>query len=282
MNIGVNCFGIKRCMYHDFEGTFRKLSDAGITSVEICIIFPLQNETAEDRQNRGSLEFRELTGGIWEFENAQERLDKIKSMGFQVVSAHVMMGMNPVPEEMMENFKRLKSFVRKNNLKYVVMSLMKNMEITKSYVPVFNWITKELAEAGAVFAYHNHEAELNDENGTTVLDYLMENCPELKLEMDVGWVQFAGESPVKWMKKYQDRLVLLHMKDIIKDAGSHNRNNCFPAVGEGVLPLKEILEEAKNCSLGEHGIIIDQDNSFGNILDDIAAGVKNIKAVYRA
>lgn len=80
-------------------------------------------------------------------------------------------------------------------------------------------------------------------------------------------------------KKYQDRIVLLHLKDIVKDAGIHNRDNCFMAVGNGVIPLKEILEAAKSCALDEKGIIIDQDNSFGNILDDIAAGVKNIEAV---
>lgn len=280
MNIGVNCYGIKKCMYHDFDGTFRHLADSGITFAEVCIIFPPKNECEEDLKiDKNSLEFKEITGGIWEFNEAQEKLDALKGLGIKVVSAQVMMGMTPDPEEMVENFKKFKGFAQKNNLKYVTMSLMKNMEDTRRYVPVFNWVIKELAEDNIIFAYHNHELELMDENNTTVLDYLMESCPEMKLELDVGWVQFAGKSPVEVMKKYHDRIVLLHLKDITENAGAQNRNNCFPALGEGCVPLKEILEEAKECVLGDHGIIIDQDNSFGNILDDLVLGVKNIKAI---
>ena len=99
----------------------------------------------------------------------------------------------------------------------------------------------------------------------------------LKLELDVGWAKFAGASVVGLMKKYRDRIELLHFKDIREDACPENRSTCFTAVGEGSIPLKDILKEAKNCPIAEHGIIIDQDDSPTDILDDIKRGVEHIR-----
>lgn len=281
MNIGVNFFGTKREMYHDFEGTILRMKDAGLNSAEVCLIFPPKMEMTEEMQaRRERLDFKEITGGIWEFESAQEKLDKVKALKLNVISAQVMMGMTPDPEEMIENLQKIKTFAKKNQLKYIVMSLAKNLEVSKSYVSVFNQMTKELAEIGITFVYHNHEVECADEEGTTAFDYLMENCPKMKLELDVGWVKFAGKSPIEYIRKYKDRIVLLHLKDIIEDAGVHNRDNCFTAIGEGTILLADIIEELKTCPLlDENGIIIDQDASFTDIMEDLTVGVKNIEAV---
>ncbi len=139
-------------------------------------------------------------------------------------------------------------------------------------------MSEALDKEGMKLAYHNHEVECMPEEGTTALDYIMEQCPLLKLELDAGWAKFAGLHPVELMKKYRDRLELLHFKDIKADASPETRNTCFTAVGEGSIPLKEILEEAKNCPIAEHGIIIDQDDSPTDILVDLANGVKHIRA----
>ncbi|HHV12612.1 MAG TPA: hypothetical protein GXX75_20260 [Clostridiales bacterium] len=51
-------------------------------------------------------------------------------------------------------------------------------------------------------------------------------------------------------------------------------------MGEGSIPLKEIMEEAKNCSLSEYAIIIDQDDSLGDMMADLATGVAKITRLY--
>lgn len=71
----------------------------------------------------------------------------------------------------------------------------------------------------------------------------------------MGWVKFAGEDPVAWMRRYRDRLVLLHLKDVSADACDANRQTCFTAIGEGSIPLREIMAEADNCALAEYGVI---------------------------
>ena len=115
-------------------------------------------------------------------------------------------------------------------------------------------------------------------NGVTALDYVLEQCPNLGLELDVGWAKFAGADPVVIMKQYHDRIPLLHFKDVSADACAENRDTCFTAIGEGSIPLKGIMAAAKDCAIVEHGLIIDQDDSPTDILDDLGLGAENIRA----
>ena len=81
------------------------------------------------------------------------------------------------------------------------------------------------------------------------------------------------------MRQYQDRIRIIHFKDITEDACQENREHCFTAIGEGAIPLKEIIEEAgKLPALYETGYVIDQDRSETDILRDTKASVMNITA----
>ena len=40
----------------------------------------------------------------------------------------------------------------------------------------------------------------------------------VQVEMDVCWVQFAGQDPLAYIPKYAGRLPSLHLKDFSKDA----------------------------------------------------------------
>ncbi len=278
MNIGVNFFGPKKKMYYDFDGTIEKLIASGINTAELCIAMGSGGEDSEEfKKIRESEGFKAMSGGIWDVETVEEKLKKVREKGMTVVSAHLMMGFGPSPELMASNLEKVRDLGINNNIKYFVISLMKNLDAMKAYVPVLNQYCEVLGEAGIEFAYHNHEMECMEDSGTTVLDYLMENCPKLKLELDVGWAKFAKTCPIEWMKKYRDRLVLLHLKDIKADASPENRDTSFTAVGEGSIPLKEIMKEAQNCPIHEYGVIIDQDDSLTDILDDLAIGADNIK-----
>lgn len=73
---------------------------------------------------------------------------------------------------------------------------MKDLHDIKPYVEAVNRCCDALQETGAEFALHNHEIECMREEGTTVLDYLMEHCPKLKLELDVGWAKYAHTDAV--------------------------------------------------------------------------------------
>ena len=83
-----------------------------------------------------------------------------------------------------------------------------NIEATADMI---NGIQKTLAAAGIELSYHNHDFEFVDGR----YERLMELCPELKFELDTYWVKFAGYDPAELMAKYADRIVLVHLKDML-------------------------------------------------------------------
>lgn len=278
MKIGVNFFGPKRKLYHDFEGTLKTLKESGFSSAEVCVSFGGNMEPPEELKLQIPPEvLREMAGGIWSLDVAAERIQTVRAHGLAVVSTHVMLGTVSSPEQLLEILPTLLEFGKQNQISCFVLSLMKGLTEMKRFVPALREMSETLVEAGISLAYHNHEMECFPEEGTTVLDYVLEQCPALKLELDVGWAQFAGASPLDVMEKYRERLILLHFKDIRADASPATRDTCFTAVGEGSIPLKAIMAEARRCAIAEHGLIIDQDDSLTDILADLTIGAQQIR-----
>lgn len=270
MNVGVNLWGLYREIGEDFDNVLMKLKQAGFTSVEGCIFFPngREGEQSEAKQH--------VSNSIWWYENAAEKIEKVRSAGLTFCCAHVMTAA-ATEEEYNRVIPCIREFGRKNQIKCFVISVLKGAEEIKPYLTSLQRLAKGLKEDGIQFVYHNHEMECVEENGYCALDLIMQSCPDVNLELDVGWVQFAGKNAVDFMKRYQDRITLLHLKDIEENACQENRSECFTAIGEGSLPLKEILKEKNNCSLIEHGIVIDQDAARGDFLEELAKGIQNIK-----
>lgn len=278
MNIGVNFFGPKNKLYEDFEGTLEVLKQKGLTSAEICVAFEGGGEPPKELDLQLPPEvLAAMSGGIWNVDVAAEKLETVRAHGLPVLSCHVMVGTLSQPEQLTRLLPRLLEFGQENHISYYVLSPMKSLAAAKPFVPALRQVSDALAQAGITLALHNHEMECIPENGVTGLDYLLEQCPALGLELDVGWAQFAGADPVALMKKHHDRIPLLHFKDIRADACAANRDTCFTAIGEGSIPLAAILAEAENCAIVENGLIIDQDDSPRDILEDLAISAENIR-----
>lgn len=279
MNIGVNFFGPKRSLYHDFDGTLERLKQSGLTSAEICVAFAGNGEPPKELNLQIPEEIiRQMSGGIWPLEVASERLAAVRTHGLTVLSCHMMLGFQTTPEQLIGMLPTLLEFGTANQIAYYVFSPMKDLNGIKALIPAIKKVSDGLAEAGITLLLHNHEMECIPVDGVTALDYVLEQCPNLGLELDVGWAKFAGADPVALMQKYHDRIPLLHFKDVRADACAANRDTCFTAIGEGSIPLRGIMAAAKDCAIVEHGLIIDQDDSPTDILEDLARGAENIRA----
>lgn len=277
MNIGVNFFGPKRKLYHDFDGTLETLKAGGITSAEICVAFAGGGEPPKELNLDIPPEvFLEMSGGIWSFDVAAQRLKAVRDHGFTVLSCHMMLGFATTPQLLLDTLPTLLKFGQENQLRYFVFSPMKDKSDIEPLIPAIRTVSDALAQVGITLLLHNHEMECIPVDGVSALDYILEQCPNLGLELDVGWAKFAGANPVDLMKKYASRIPLLHFKDVRADACAANRDTCFTAIGEGSIPLREIMAEAPNCAIVDNGLIIDQDDSPTDILADLALGAKNI------
>ncbi|MCL2348766.1 MAG: sugar phosphate isomerase/epimerase, partial [Planctomycetaceae bacterium] len=146
----------------------------------------------------------------------------------------------------------------------------------------FNKIGKKLKEHGLQFFYHNHGYEFYPyKDGQTLFDLLMEKTdPELvKMEMDIMWTVFPGQDPVKLLKKYPDRWVLVHLKDLAKgvkgnmSGGTDVANDV--ALGTGQVNYPAVLKAAQEIGV-KYYFIEDESN---NVLKQIPQSLKFLSTV---
>jgi len=131
----------------------------------------------------------------------------------------------------------------------------------------FNAWGKTCREAGLRLGWHPHGFEFTPSSaghGETLFDVVArETSPEnLCFEMDVFWVFHAGQDPVKLLKKYKNRWVLMHVKDIRKGAvtglstGSAPPTDNVP-VGTGQIDWSAVLKTAQKVGV-QHYLIEDE------------------------
>lgn len=121
---------------------------------------------------------------------------------------------------------------------------------------VFNKAGAALAKHGLKFFYHVHGYEFQPHGQGTLLDLLFqETDPKLvSYEMDIFWIVFPGQDPVKLLEKYGKRWELAHLKDMRKGTqtgaltgGTDVKNDA--ALGSGLMDLPAILRAAKKAGL---------------------------------
>ena len=94
----------------------------------------------------------------------------------------------------------------------------------KRYCDYYNQVALITAGASMMFGYHNHAFEFEGKiDGKPIYDYMLANTSprHVGFQLDVYWIKKGGYDPVDYMKKYADRIKLLHIKDV-KAIGVHN------------------------------------------------------------
>lgn len=121
---------------------------------------------------------------------------------------------------------------------------------------VFNKAGEVLAKHGLKFFYHCHGFEFQPHGDGTLMDLIIkETSPKhVRFEMDVLWVVFPGQDPVKLLEKYPGRWELMHLKDLRKGVatgaltGKTDKTNDVP-LGTGQMNWPAILAAAKKAGI---------------------------------
>jgi sugar phosphate isomerase/epimerase len=121
---------------------------------------------------------------------------------------------------------------------------------------VFNRAGSALKKEGIQFFYHVHGFEFQPHMEGTLLDLLMqETDPGLvRYQMDVFWIVYPGQDPVKLLEKYKGRWELMHLKDMRKGVktgvltGKADVTNDV-VLGTGQMDWPEILEAARKAGI---------------------------------
>jgi sugar phosphate isomerase/epimerase len=131
-----------------------------------------------------------------------------------------------------------------------------------------NKAAAKAAAAGLRFGYHPHNYEFKPleggKPGERGIDILMRELdPSVKLELDVYWAVEGGADPMDLMKKFSQRLALIHIKDRKPFNGSSyipdGQHAHFTEAGAGTIDWKAVLGEARR--LGVTQFYVDQDGS---------------------
>jgi len=138
-----------------------------------------------------------------------------------------------------------------------------SIEHTSRAIRDFTEAGKILRDYGLQFAYHNHGYEFRPYEGGTLFDYMVQNSdPEfVNFQMDTFWVAQPGHDPVELLKKYPDRFLLVHLKDLTHGA-QHNYSGSAPReydvpLGTGQIDFEAFLRAAQHSAI-EHFYIEDE------------------------
>ncbi len=208
MKIGIQLYTIREPLKQDFKGVLRELAKLGCDGAEFVTDY-------------GGMEPDELAAFVNEI--------GLKACGMHVRAAEF-------SDKAFEYAKAL-------NCRYVTISRSgKFSEIIDDVVSQCTAIGKAAAEHGIQFTYHNHALEFEKINGEYALDIIFNrtDAKQVQSELDVYWVTKGEECPVRYIKKYADRLPQLHMKDMDKEDGS------FTELGNGSIDLAACVEAARD------------------------------------
>jgi sugar phosphate isomerase/epimerase len=121
---------------------------------------------------------------------------------------------------------------------------------------VFNKAGEVLAKHGIKFFYHTHGYEFQPHGDGTLFDLLMHetNPKYVSFEMDVFWIAFPGQNPVKLLNQYGNRWQLMHLKGMRDSTptgslsgGTDVKNDV--ALGTGKIDYGPILRAGKKAGV---------------------------------
>lgn len=98
-----------------------------------------------------------------------------------------------------------------------------------------NAVDKEIGADDIELLYHPHDVELAWVGKKRIIDSLLEMAPPLMLQPDIGWIRYAGEDPAGFIARYQDRVRMIHFKDLVDVFVQMDRRSCFAATGTGIV-----------------------------------------------
>jgi sugar phosphate isomerase/epimerase len=129
-----------------------------------------------------------------------------------------------------------------------------------------NALSTKLAKAGMQIGYHNHALEVNDFEGSTYWDFIAQSTNKsVILQLDAGWVTYAGKDPVEYVKRYPGRTLTTHYKVKLPE-GSEGK---LPIIGQDTIDWAALIKA--NMEVGGTLWLVVEQEEYPNGLTPIEA-----------
>lgn len=125
----------------------------------------------------------------------------------------------------------------------------------RELAPLARWLRSQ----GLRLGYHNHNWEFAAlPDGSLPIEHIFANAGDsLFLELDLAWVVRGGASPSTWLARYADRLLAVHVKDLMPEGQGADEGG-WAAVGSGIVDWRRYRREA--LAAGAKWLVVEHDN----------------------
>lgn len=123
-------------------------------------------------------------------------------------------------------------------------------------IAVFNKAGEALAKEGITMFYHAHGYEFEPFGDGTLFDlFMLETKPDfVSMQMDILWIVFPGQDPVKMLEKYSGRWKLMHLKDLKKGVETGSLSGKTDVANDVTLGTGQMNWDAIFAAARKHGI----------------------------
>jgi sugar phosphate isomerase/epimerase len=206
--IALQLYTVRDLLAEDYEGTMRKIADMGYVGVETANMFG-------DSPASAAKLFGEL--------------------GLTVSGAHSPMPLGDQKQEVLDTMGALDC--ERLIVAWQPPEKYKSLDGIKSICDSLNEGAAVAKANGIKLGYHNHWFEYELVENRIPTDVMLEQLdPDVFLEVDVYWVQTAGQNPAELVRRLGARAPLLHIKD-----GPCQIEASMTALGEGVVDLPGVV-----------------------------------------
>jgi sugar phosphate isomerase/epimerase len=238
--VSVQLWSVKDEVKADFIGTLQQLADMGFKGVEFA-------------------------GEFGEFANNPEGLKAfLDELGLQASGAHV--HFDKLNEE---NFAQTVAFYQAIGCTSLIVPADERAfdpQGVRQMVIELNDLSVKLAMTGMQIGFHNHDAEFNDFEKGTYWDFIAESTNDnVILQLDAGWVTYAGKDPVAYVRRYPGRTLTTHYKVKLPE-GTVGK---LPIIGKDTIDWKALI--AANSEVGGTRWLVVEQEEYPNGLSPLEA-----------
>lgn len=272
--LATQTFGIGKELSENLSEAVSKLQALGFDGVEPYLLL-------NERQGK-------MPPHLFAFDRMAELKTILDAKGMVIPSAHVGIGFGNFIMPAGMAIKKLKKAHEQFGIRYFVASgMFSDARGAKKWAKTYRKISEALHPMGCTMVYHNHDSELKNISvsgkAVSALDYFLELAgPDVMLQLDIGWAAMHANE-VEMVKKYRNRIVSLHLKDMHEGYRNYTCQNMpaekFAPIGEGCVKTAQVLALLDQLPYLDGRLIIDQDKSAGDMMDDLRLGCRNIRAM---
>lgn len=240
MEFGIQLYTLRNELEKDYIGTLKKVAKIGYKNVEIAGFDAMKSKDLREALEDLGLKAPSSHIGL---EILEDKLDWVMEYSQEIGCKNII-----CPWYKPENYEEYMKLSEK-----------------------LNHIGELCYSNNIQFGYHNHDHEFNIYNGKMGLDIILDNTDPrfVKSELDTYWVQFAGKDVVGTIKKYSNRIPLIHLKDMEK-----SEERFFTEVGNGVMDFKAIINAGKENGCKQ--FIVEQDVCRKDPIESITISYNNL------